>query len=30
MGLIDATTVMTLDKRSKALYDELVADGEIK
>jgi hypothetical protein len=30
MGLIDYSVVITLDKRSKALYDELVADGEIK
>ena len=30
MGLINPSNIMTLDKRSKALYDELVADGEIK
>ena len=30
MGLLNPTTIMTLDKRSKALYDELVKDGEIK
>ena len=30
MGLLNPVTVMTLDKRSKALYDELVKDGEIK
>lgn len=30
MGLIDSTVVMTLDKRSKALYDELVSEGKIK
>jgi dsDNA-binding SOS-regulon protein len=30
MGLIDNSVVISLDKRSKALYDELVADGEIK
>jgi dsDNA-binding SOS-regulon protein len=30
MGLLNPMTVMTLDKRSKALYDELVAEGEIK
>lgn len=30
MGLLNPATIMTLDKRSKALYDELVKDGEIK
>ena len=30
MGLLNPVTIMTLDKRSKALYDELVKDGEIK
>ena len=30
MGLINPSNIMTLDKRSKALYDELVAEGEIK
>lgn len=30
MGLITPDVIMTLDKRSMALYDELVADGEIK
>ena len=30
MGLITPETIMTLDKRSMALYSELVADGEIK
>ena len=30
MGILNPMTVMSLDKRSKALYDELVADGEIK
>ena len=30
MGLIDNTIVMTLDKRSKVLYDELVKEGKIK
>lgn len=30
MGLLNPTTIMSLDKRSKALYDELVKDGEIK
>ena len=29
MGLITPEVVMTFDKRSKALYDELVSDGEI-
>ena len=30
MGLITPETIMTLDKRSIDLYNELVADGEIK
>lgn len=30
MGLITPETIMTLDKRSMDLYNELVADGEIK
>ena len=30
MGVLNPMKVMTLDKRSKALYDELVAEGEIK
>ena len=30
MGLLNPMTIMSLDKRSKALYDELVKDGEIK
>ena len=30
MGLINHSNIGTLDKRSKALYDELVAEGEIK
>ena len=30
MGLLNPMTVMSLDRRSKALYDELVAEGEIK
>lgn len=30
MGLIDAVAVMSLDKRSKILYDELVKEGKIK
>ena len=30
MGLLDPMAIMSLDKRSKALYDELVKDGEIK
>lgn len=30
MGLLGSMTIMSLDKRSKALYDELVKDGEIK
>ena len=29
MGLITPEVIMTFDKRSKALYDELVSDGEI-
>ena len=29
MGLLTPEVVMTFDKRSKALYDELVSDGEI-
>jgi hypothetical protein len=30
LGVLTDMTVMTLDKRSKELYDELVSDGEIK
>ncbi len=30
MGLINHSNIGTLDKRSKALYDELVSEGEIK
>jgi hypothetical protein len=30
MGLLNDMAVLSLDKRSKALYDELVEDGEIK
>ncbi len=30
MGLLDAMAVMSLDKRSKVLYDELVKEGKIK
>ena len=30
LGVLNDTTVGTLDKRSKQLYDELVSDGEIK
>ena len=30
MGVLNPMTIMTLDKRSMALYNELVADGEIK
>jgi hypothetical protein len=30
MGLLNPMAIMSLDKRSKALYDELVKDGEIK
>ena len=30
MGLIDAVAIMSLDKRSKILYDELVKEGKIK
>jgi hypothetical protein len=30
LGVLNDTTVVTLDKRSKQLYDELVSDGEIK
>ena len=31
MGLLDdPVVIMNLDKRSKALFDELIADGEIK
>ena len=30
LGVLNDTTVDTLDKRSKQLYDELVSDGEIK
>ena len=30
MGLLTPNVIMTLDKRSMALYDELVDDGEIK
>ena len=30
MGLLNPEVIMSLDKRSKALYDELVKDGEIK
>lgn len=30
MGLLGPMAIMSLDKRSKALYDELVKDGEIK
>ena len=30
MGVLNPMKVMTLDKRSRALYDELVAEGEIK
>ena len=30
LGVLNDTTVITLDKRSKELYDELVSDGEIK
>ena len=30
MGLITPDVIMTLDKRSMELYNELVADGEIK
>ena len=30
MGLLNHEVIMSLDKRSKALYDELVKDGEIK
>jgi hypothetical protein len=29
MGLLDGMAVMSLDKRSKALYDELVKEGKI-
>ena len=30
MGLLNPMNIMTLDKRSRALYDELVAEGKIK
>ena len=30
MGVLNPMTVMSLDRRSRALYDELVAEGEIK
>lgn len=30
MGIINRSNIITLDKRSIALYDELVAEGEIK
>ena len=30
MGVLNPMKVMTLDKRSRSLYDELVAEGEIK
>ena len=30
MGLLNPMAIISLDKRSKALYDELVKDGEIK
>ena len=30
MGLINPGNINTLDKRSKAIYDELVSEGKIK